>query len=116
MPAHINVNLVGLCDRKLFCTQRSRGALTNGGNTSEYADAGYHQLSPHSHHHRASYRATKVPTEFRGKGLWDGTSPVRGWKPLGEEPEVRKGKNHSVLRRNKHGKARAMMTRGTGHL
>lgn len=61
-----------------------------------------------------THRATKVIMECRGKRLGDGTSPVRGC--LGEEPEVRKGKNHSDQRRNKPGKAKAMVTRETGHL
>lgn len=72
--------------------QRSRGALTCGGNTHEYPDLGYHHLSPHSHLHCASYRATKLTVKYRGKGLGDSTSPVRGCS--GEEPKVGKGKNH----------------------
>lgn len=50
------------------------------------------------------------------QALRDGTGAVRGC--LGEEPKAEgsKQKDHRVLGRNKHGKGRAMVTRGTGHL
>lgn len=47
------------------------------------------------------------------QALGDGTSPVQGC--LGEDSKVGKQRGHSVLGRSKHGKARAMVTRGTGH-
>lgn len=96
----------------------------------EYPDPAYHQLSPHSHYHHASPRhfpdpkvwfsqsykssSVKAPMECRGNGFGDGTSPVSAC--LGEEPEVGKGKNHSDSGRNKHGKATAIVTRGTDHV
>jgi len=60
-----------------------------------------------------AYRAAGFTMECRVKALGDCTSPVMGC--LGEERKVGKRRDQSGLGRNKHGKARAKVIRGTGH-